>query len=129
MHVELWFLPTALPLVILLPHMKFQVNMCNSLGVMPRTKWKAQNHKRGITQKKLQVELWFLYTALPYVILHPHMKFQENILNSLGVMARTKWKTQNYKKGNNSKNNSCRVMVLTHCTSPCHIASTYEVSS
>ena len=134
MHVELWFLHTALFLVILHPHMKFQVSMWNSLGVMARTKnvdgrWKTQNHKRGITQKIMHVELWFLYTALPYVILHSHMKFEENILNSLGVMARTKWKKQNHKKGNNSKNNACRVMVLTHCTSPCHIASTCEVSS
>jgi hypothetical protein len=133
MQVELWFLHTALLLVILHPHMKFQVNMWNSLGVMARTKnvdgrWKTQNHKRGITQKIMHVELWFLYTALPYVILHPHMKFQENTLNSLGVMARTKWKTQNYKKGNNSKNDACRVMVLTHCTPLYHTASTYEVS-
>jgi hypothetical protein len=36
---------------------------------------------------------------------------------SLGEMARTQMKYENYTKGNNSKNKKCRVPVLVHCTS------------
>ena len=51
---------------------------------------KHENIKRGITQKVMHVELWFLSTALSLVISLPHMKSQVNMWNSLGDMPRTK---------------------------------------
>jgi hypothetical protein len=64
------------------------IGVCNAFCAGQNEK--HENIKRGITQKVMHVELWFLHTVLPLVILLPHMKFQLNMWNSLGVMPLTK---------------------------------------
>ena len=83
---------TALLLIDIYPHVKFQNHIFFGNGVMLRTKFKYENEQRGITKKLSKAELLFVCTALFLIIIdiYTHVKFQSHSLLSFEVMLRTK---------------------------------------
>ena len=75
---ELKFLCTALPLIEIYLHMKFQNDTSNTFKDMLRTIINLQNKQRAITKKIQNQESWFLCTALPLDVIYSPMKFKVN---------------------------------------------------
>ena len=86
---------TALPLIEIYLHMKFQNDISNTFKDMLRTRIKLQNKQRAITQKIQNQELWFLCTALALDVIYSPMKFQVDISYTFKDMLRTRIKLQN----------------------------------
>ena len=64
--MQLLFLHTALHLYVIYLYVKFEVTSFYTLEVMPQTKIRSKTLQREITPKIDGIELWFLYTALPF---------------------------------------------------------------
>ena len=97
--LELWTLCAALPLIMVFAYMKFHFNSSSRSGIIVRTKFERKNQQRAITEKICMLEFWPLCTALPFIMLFPHMKFHFNSSSSTGVIVRTRCVTDGQTDG------------------------------
>ena len=88
--MELWFLFSAHRLIMLYFCTKFCENISKDLGVLVQTLFPLRNLQKSMIQSIMYVELWFLFSACPSMMLYIGTKFHENILNGIKVIERTR---------------------------------------
>ena len=89
--LELWFLCTALRVIAIKMHTKFEVIWTNGKKNMFRTRnAPLKINQRAIIQKRNKVELWFLSTALRVIAINMHTKFEVIWTYGDKVMLRTR---------------------------------------
>ena len=88
---ELQPLVTALLLIEVYKHMKFQDPTMKDFGDMLRTSWifPFLQKQRAITSKLQMEELQPLVTALCLIEVYKHMKFQDPTMKAFGDTLRT----------------------------------------